>query len=248
MIAIDINKNLHGSSGEFQLNVSLKIKEGEFLAIEGKSGSGKTTLLRILAGLEDAEGSIVVSQKVWLDKTEALPPQKRAIGFAFQEYALFENMTVLENLLFVQNDTALAEKLLEITDLTQLKNRYPKALSGGQKQRVSICRALMKRPKILLLDEPFSALDPTMRSKLQEELLKLHKEFGTTTIMVSHDRSDILRLASRVVSLKDGKIIQNEPQKLKKAKLVKIEESPTQKIATLSLEDELFELVLPKEL
>ncbi|UCN00045.1 ATP-binding cassette domain-containing protein [Sulfurimonas sp. SWIR-19] len=207
MIHIDVTKTLHGAEGIMPLHVKLSIKEGEFVALGGKSGSGKTTLLRILAGLEEAEGSITVQNSVWLDAKGALSVQKREIGFVFQDYALFENMSVEKNLLFVNNDKKLAEHLLALSELSSLKKRYPNSLSGGQKQRVSICRALMKKPKILLLDEPLSALDPAMRTKLQNELLVLHKEFGTTTIMVSHDPSEIYRLASRVIMLQNGKII-----------------------------------------
>ncbi len=206
MIAINIQKELHGANGVMQLQCKTTIQEGEFVALSGKSGSGKTTLLRILAGLEEAQGEISVAQKKWLQTNRSLPPQQREIGFVFQEYALFNNMTIEQNLLYVANDVKLAEHLLELTELSEMKKRYPNALSGGQKQRVSICRALMKRPKILLLDEPLSALDTLMRTKLQNELLTLHKEFGTTTIMVSHDPSEIYRLASRVLVLENGKI------------------------------------------
>jgi molybdate transport system ATP-binding protein len=207
MIHLNVNKELHGSQGEMNLNVDLQIQEGEFIALSGVSGSGKTTLLRILAGLEEAQGNIRVHQEKWLENKKALSVQKRKIGFVFQDYALFENMSIEKNLLFVNDDKELAKKLLQTTELYELKNRYPNTLSGGQKQRVSICRALMKQPQILLLDEPLSALDATMRTKLQNELLTLHKEFKTTTIMVSHDPSEIYRLASRVVVLDQGKII-----------------------------------------
>ena len=207
MLKIDITKSLHGSSGDMQLRVKLKIKKGELVAISGQSGSGKTTLLRILAGLEEARGVIEIDNRVWLDKSKFLPPQKREIGFVFQDYALFNNMTVLENLLFVKRDIELANYLLKITELTELKDRYPMVLSGGQKQRVSLCRAMMSRPRLLLMDEPLSALDPVMRTKLQNEILELHNKFGTTTIMVSHDPSEIYRLASRVIILKQGKVI-----------------------------------------
>ena len=207
MIDIHIKKELYGANGTMNLDVNLHIKEGEFIALSGKSGSGKTTLLRILAGLEDAKGTIQVDNKLWLNNKKTIPVQKREIGFVFQDYALFENMMVEKNLLFVNNDKKLAQHLLELTELDSLKNRYPNRLSGGQKQRVSICRALMKKPKILLLDEPLSALDPTMRTKLQNELLSLHKEFHTTTIMVSHDPSEIYRLANRVIVLQNGEVI-----------------------------------------
>jgi len=209
MIELAFHKLLQGSSGEMALDVNLSIKEGEFVALSGQSGSGKTTLLRILAGLEEAEGSITVSDETWLEGTKALSVQKRGIGFVFQDYALFENMSVMQNLFFVKKDHALAAQLLEMTGLTELKSRLPATLSGGQKQRVALCRALMNRPKLLLLDEPLSALDPEMRSKLQQDILQLHKAFGTTTIMVSHDPSEIYRLARRVVVLEHGSIVRD---------------------------------------
>ncbi|WP_458700124.1 sulfate/molybdate ABC transporter ATP-binding protein [Sulfurospirillum sp. 1307] len=202
MISIDIEKKLK----EIDLKIKLEINEGDFIALSGKSGSGKTTLLRILAGLESAKGAISVAGDTWLDSSTCKDIRQREIGFVFQDYALFPNMSVEKNLLFVQNDKKLANKLLELTELTSLKDRLPTTLSGGQQQRVSLCRALMKKPKILLLDEPLSALDPYMREKLQKEILTLHNEFKTTTILVSHDPSEIYKLASRVVVLEDGKI------------------------------------------
>lgn len=207
MIKIDINKKLYGANGEMDLNINLEIKQGEFLALTGFSGSGKTTLLRILAGLEEASGTINIDNDIWLNNKFSLAPQKRDIGFVFQDYALFPNFSVLDNLLYVNKDKELAHYLLKMTELEELKNRFPQTLSGGQKQRISLCRALMNRPKILLLDEPLSALDPNMRTKLQNEILTLHKEFGTTTIMVSHDSSEIYRLANRIVVLNYGQII-----------------------------------------
>jgi len=234
MINIDIFKKLHGSSGKMDLNINLNIKEGEFIALSGKSGSGKTTLLRILAGLEQAEGNIKVANELWLDGKKALAPQKRKIGYVFQDYALFANMSVEENLLFVNRDKKLANYLLEMTELSELKNRLPNTLSGGQKQRVSLCRAMMNRPKLLLMDEPLSALDPAMRTKLQNEILTLHREFGTTTIMVSHDPSEIYRLASRVLVLEQGKITDDG-----KAKDVLLKTKGSQKF---SFEGELLEI------
>ncbi|HIP58878.1 MAG TPA: ATP-binding cassette domain-containing protein [Campylobacterales bacterium] len=209
MITINIQKPLHGSNGLMNLDINLNIKEYDFIALTGQSGSGKTTLLRILAGLESASGEIKIGDTTWLDKNFSLSPQKREIGFIFQDYALFPNMSVEENLLFVNKDRKLANHLLEITELSELKKRLPVTLSGGQKQRVSLCRAMMNRPKLLLMDEPLSALDPSMRIKLQNEILTLHKEFGTTTIMVSHDPSEIYRLAHRVVVLEQGKIVKD---------------------------------------
>ena len=209
MVNIKIHKTLLGSAGEMVLDVDIRIKEHAFVALAGESGSGKTTLLRILAGLEKADGVITVSETVWQDDRSVLRPQKRGIGFVFQEYALFANMSVQENLLYVAKDHDLAKHLLVMTDLYELRDRLPATLSGGQKQRVSLCRAMMNRPKLLLMDEPLSALDPLMRVKLQHDILKLHKEFGTTTIMVSHDPSEIYRLADRVIILKQGKVVQD---------------------------------------
>ena len=207
MISLNIKKELHGSNGVMNLDINLSLQNGEFVALSGDSGSGKTTLLRVLAGLEEALGEIIVDGEIWLNEKIKKPIQKRDIGFVFQDYALFPNLSVIDNLLYVKKDKDLAKQLLNLTDLYELKNRYPNSLSGGQKQRVSLCRALMKRPKILLMDEPLSALDPHMRLKLQDEILTLHKEFKTTTIMVSHDPSEMYKLASRVLVLKDGKII-----------------------------------------
>ena len=207
MISLNIKKELHGSNGVMNLDINLSLQNGEFVALSGVSGSGKTTLLRVLAGLEEAFGEIIVDGEIWLNEKIKKPIQKRDIGFVFQDYALFPNLSVIDNLLYVKKDKDLAKQLLSLTDLYELKNRYPNSLSGGQKQRLSLCRALMKRPKILLMDEPLSALDPHMRLKLQDEILTLHKEFKTTTIMVSHDPSEMYKLASRVLVLKDGKII-----------------------------------------
>ena len=209
MFKIDIIKELEGSDGKMDLEISLEIKEHDFVALSGTSGSGKTSLLRILAGLEEAKGEIIHEDELWLNDRKSLPPQKRGIGFVFQDYALFDNMSVEQNLLYVNRDRELAKHLLELTHLQELKDRLPASLSGGQKQRVSLCRALMNRPKLLLMDEPLSALDPQMRTKLQQDILRLHKEFGTTTIMVSHDPSEIYRLADRVLVLEQGKILQD---------------------------------------
>ncbi len=208
-IRIKTTKTLYGSSGEMLLDIDLKINESEFIALSGPSGSGKTTLLRILAGLEKSKGEIIIGDKIWQRDKIFLPPQKRKIGFVFQDYALFPNMSIEQNLLFVNRDKELAKQLLKVTELYELRKQLPNKLSGGQKQRVSLCRAMMNRPKLLLMDEPLSALDTAMRTKLQNEILTLHKKFQTTTIMVSHDPSEIYHLSSRVILLQNGKIIKD---------------------------------------
>ena len=205
MVEIAIKKPLQGSQGAMLLDVNIRIEEGSFTVIMGESGSGKTTLLRVLAGLEKAEGDIRVEGKSW----KGLPPQKREIGFVFQDYALFDNMSVEQNLLFVHEDKALAKRLLSLTELTGLATCNVKSLSGGQKQRVSLCRAMMKKPKILLMDEPFSALDEKMRLKLQDEIAKFHTDFGITTLMVSHDAEVSYALADRILVFEQGKIIKD---------------------------------------
>ncbi len=249
MIKIQIKK-------ENILDVDFTIESGDFLALSGVSGSGKTTLLRVLAGLESADGNIEVDSEVWLDSKHSLAPQKRGIGFVFQDYALFENMSVLQNLLYVKKDQKLAQKLLQITELSELKNRLPKTLSGGQKQRVSLCRAMMKEPKLLLLDEPLSALDSTMRTKLQEEILVLHKEFKTTTILVSHEPSEIYKLCSKMILLSNGKIIKkgtpkeillktNGSQKFSfSGELLEIKKVDVIFIAIISIGQQLVEIVV----
>lgn len=259
MIEIDIHKRLQGSQGSMALDLNISIKEHEFIALTGQSGSGKTTFLRILAGLEKADGSIRVHDEVWQESGKVLAIQKRGIGFVFQDYALFDNMSVLQNLLYVNKDKALARHLLELTGLHELKERLPAMLSGGQKQRVSLCRALMNRPKLLLMDEPFSALDPQMRSQLQHDILTLHKEFGTTTIMVSHDPSEVYRLANRVIMLEHGKVIREGTPKeifLKaygsqkfslRGKLLDIVKADIIHIAIVSIGQQIVEIVLDEK-
>lgn len=205
MLKINIQKSLNGSQGEMLLSLDLEINEKDFIVIMGESGSGKTTLLRILAGLEEAEGEIWVNGKSW----QGLSPQKREIGFVFQDYALFENMTVAENLYYVRKDKVLAKKLLEMTELINLASFNVGHLSGGQKQRLSLCRAMMNKPKLLLMDEPLSALDEKLREKLQKEIRILHQTFGTTTLMVSHDANTSYALADRVIVLHQGKVIKD---------------------------------------
>jgi len=255
MIDIEISKSLHGSKGDMELAVKLDIKQGEFVALMGQSGSGKTTLLRIIAGLEDAQGCISVERQVWLDEKNMLTPQKREIGFVFQDYALFENMSVEENLLFVNEDKALVYELLAMTELDLLKDRNVKALSGGQKQRVSICRAMMKKPKLLLMDEPLSALDPAMREKLQKQIKQLHERFGTTTIMVSHDVNAVFALASRVMILDQGKIIKDgtlkevllNAHKHHQVEVLEVEIQAGNTMATVSFMGELLSLSVKPE-
>ncbi len=213
MIQIKIRKTLLMVAGKTDLEVDFNLESGNFYTLYGKSGAGKTTILKILAGLlPPDEGFIKVNGQVWLDTAKKinLPPQKRHIGLVFQDYALFPNMTVRENLQYALNrqpDNGFIDNLLERADLRHLAHRKPPTLSGGQQQRVALMRALVRKPQILLLDEPLSALDLEMRQALQTEIYQLHKSFGTTTLLVSHQLSEIYRLSDFIFSLESGKII-----------------------------------------
>jgi sulfate transport system ATP-binding protein len=197
--------------------VSLEVQPGELLALLGPSGSGKTTLLRIIAGLEFPEaGQVAFDDK---DVTFA-SAAARQVGFVFQQYALFRHMTVAKNIAFgldvrkAQDRPARAEinrrveELLGLVELRGLGARYPAQLSGGQRQRVALARALAVSPKVLLLDEPFGALDATVRKSLRKELRRIHNATGVTTIFVTHDQEEALDLADRVAILNQGSIEQ----------------------------------------
>lgn len=213
MIDLKFDIKYQEAGQQFELSVNTHIKKGSFTAIYGPSGSGKTTLLRCLAGLEKPQnGSIKVSDVNWFDSSKKLhfSPQKRAVGFVFQEYALFPNMTTLENLKFALNpgqDTAIIPELIEIMELEPFLKSKPNNLSGGQKQRIALARALVQKPRLLLLDEPLSALDYEIKSKLQDYILKLHTKYELTTLLVTHDLSEIFKMSDHIISLEAGKII-----------------------------------------
>lgn len=214
MIEIALNKTLTGASGKFELNIKTCLGSRSFVALFGPSGAGKTTLLRMLAGLDKPDsGRIVVDGDAWFDSTAGinLPPQKRSIGFVFQDYALFPNMTVRENIVYAAggNGKDWINELLDMTALTKLGDRLPNTLSGGQKQRVALARAIARKPHLLLLDEPLSALDPQLRARLQDDLRSLHDRFGLTTLLVSHDIGEVFKLAQRTLVLDAGRIVQS---------------------------------------
>lgn len=211
MIRLEVKKRLHGSQGDFYLEVSLEVKDKEFVVVFGPSGSGKTTLLRILAGLETPqEGYIEMDGEIWYDSKKGinLPPQKREVGFVFQDYSLFPNMSVFENVAFGmrRKDPNKVMELLRLAKMEELKDRKPNTLSGGQRQRVALLRALARDPKVLLLDEPLSALDHETALRLRDEIKSFQRRYGIPTLMVSHNKEEILRLADRVIILVNGKI------------------------------------------
>ncbi|MFZ6689856.1 ABC transporter ATP-binding protein [Undibacterium sp. SXout11W] len=224
MIRIDCRKHLASATGGLQLDLQMHIEDASFVTLFGPSGAGKTTLLRMLAGLTHPDyGVVEVAGEVWFDsdKRIALPPQQRLLGLVFQDYALFPNLTVAENVAYAlaKSQTHQLARLLELSGLSALQDRLPANLSGGQKQRVALARALARvlsrgvegTSPLLLLDEPLSALDTTLRVQLQDELLSLHREFGLTTIMVSHDIAEVFKLSQQVFVIDAGKIIRYGP-------------------------------------
>ena len=214
-------RNITKQFGSWQAlrDVSLRIPDGELVALLGPSGSGKTTLLRVIAGLEQADGP---DSQVLFDgeDIQGRDVGERRIGFVFQHYALFRHMTVFENVAFGlrvrprrlrPSRKEIAERVHELLRLVQLDGlagRYPSQLSGGQRQRVALARALASEPRVLLLDEPFGALDARVRTELRQWLRRLHEEIHLTTLFVTHDQEEALELADRVVVMNAGQIEQ----------------------------------------
>ena len=212
MIRCKAYKMLDTSAGRLPLEIDIEIQTGRLVALYGDSGAGKTTLLRIIAGLTPMKkGFVQVGEQVWYDGESGrnLPPQKRSVGMVFQDFALFPHLTVKQNIAFGLPDTReknRVEEMIELMDLGQLQNNKPNKLSGGQKQRVALARAIVRRPSILLLDEPLSALDEEMRFRLQDHILKIHRSYHLTTILVSHYLPEICSMADEVICLEKGKI------------------------------------------
>jgi len=194
-------------------DVSVEVESGSLTALLGPSGSGKSTLLRVIAGLEvPDEGTVILEDR---DVTR-LAPQQRDIGFVFQHYAAFKHMTVRDNVAFglkvrkrpKAEIAAKVDELLGIVGLAGYQDRYPSQLSGGQRQRMALARALAVEPKVLLLDEPFGALDANVRAELRAWLRRLHDEVHVTTVLVTHDQEEAMELADRIVVLNAGRIEQ----------------------------------------
>ena len=207
----DINKKF----GDFVAleDISLTIPTGQLTALLGPSGGGKSTLLRIIAGLESADSGTVQIEGV---EATHLPPQKRNVGFVFQHYAAFKHMSVAKNVAFgleirkrsKAETKRRVEELLELVHLSQFSHRLPAQLSGGQRQRMALARALAVEPTVLLLDEPFGALDAKVRKELRDWLRRLHDEVHVTTVFVTHDQEEALEVSDEIVVINDGRIEQ----------------------------------------
>src|SRR6195952_337042 len=194
-------------------NINLDVKGGEIIALLGPSGCGKTTLLRIVAGfIAQTQGRIIIGDEI----VDRLPPNRRDVGIVFQNYALFPHLTITENVAYGLAargvDTATrrreAQRLLELVQLSSMGRRFPRQLSGGQQQRVALARALAVKPSILLLDEPFAALDKNLRLDMQIEVKRIQRLSGTTTILVTHDQEEALSLSDRIAVLNQGRLEQ----------------------------------------
>ena len=211
LIDLHLIKTIYTSNGKEVLELKFTVPRFGFVSIYGKSGVGKTTLLRMIAGLTQPDsGFIKVNGESWYDSERKinLKPQKRNIGYVFQDYALFPNMTVKEHLLYAQfnREKEYISELLDSFHLKGLCERKPAKLSGGQQQRLATARALVRKPQILLLDEPLSALDSVTRESLQFEILQAHQKYQATTLLVSHDLNEICKLSDYVYVIENLKI------------------------------------------
>ncbi|MBW8382454.1 MAG: ABC transporter ATP-binding protein [Youngiibacter sp.] len=195
----------YGKKGsEIFKGFDLNVKDGSILAVLGKSGSGKSTLLRIISGLEDrSKGYIRIGDRTVQDDSVFIPAEKRNTGFIFQSYALFPYLTVDQNIAFgmKKRDNERVKEMVNLTRLEGLEKRYPHELSGGQQQRVALARSLAPKPSILLMDEPFSSLDSALVKDLREDLLRIIRATGMTTILVTHDEEDAKALADETLVL-----------------------------------------------
>jgi molybdate transport system ATP-binding protein len=250
---------------KFKLDVTFQIPPGKITALFGPSGAGKSSILRLISGLEVADGGMInKGEEVWYDESKAinLLPQQRSVGFVFQDFALFPHLTVERNVVYgIKEKARLGEgkNLLLLAGLSGYEHYYPAQLSGGQKQRVALIRALARKPEILLLDEPLSALDWETRRQLQEDLKRIIKQFQVTTVYVTHDVTEVYKLADYVVVLESGRVIkQGTPEEIFMGKrlstriqlvgkVVGIESDPIMAAVTVIHEGQYFKTLIDTE-
>ncbi len=261
MLSIDVKKTWI----RFTLDVSFKIPRGRITALFGPSGAGKSSILRLISGLETAEeGLILNGADAWFDRARGihLHPQQRPVGFVLQDYALFPHMTVEKNVAYGIRERwrrREIKELITIAGLTGYERYYPAQLSGGQRQRVALIRAIARKPDILLLDEPFSALDWQTRIQLQEDIKGIIRQFNVTTLYVTHDMTEVYKLADNVVVLESGRIVkQGTPEEVflgrrlstrvqVTGKVAGIDPDPIMASVTIMHADQLFKTLIDSE-
>lgn len=212
---VKVSKTYTGSIQPAVSDICFRIEKGEVLAVLGPSGSGKTTILRLMAGFEEPDqGTIYLKEQDVSQAGHSLPPEKRGIGMVFQDYALFPHLTVIENVSFGLKGIARsvriekAGNILALVGLSSFRDRYPHELSGGQQQRVALARALAPDPIVILMDEPFSNLDPDMRTQMRNDVSDILQKSGSTAVLVTHDHEEAFTMADKIALLNDGRLEQ----------------------------------------
>lgn len=246
MIEISLGKKLQGATDKINLAIEMQVAPHDFVTISGESGAGKTTLLRMLAGLvRPDKGKISLHNRVVFEESSniCVTPQERPTAIVFQELALFPHQSVRQNIAFAANtkDHGFINQLVQNTGLIKLSERRPNQLSRGQQQRVAIARAIAQKPSILLLDEPFSALDKNSKNELTEFISSVHKEYEFTTIVVTHNPEQFAAISSHQYSLQDGKLVNQTigNSKLVSGKIDQINKEESQITITISSDQNL---------
>lgn len=203
MLQVDINKRLF----HFELEAKF-VLQSQIMVLVGKSGSGKTSLLNCIAGITQPDsGNILLNEQTFFSSAGSLPIQRRKIGYLFQDYALFPHMTVGKNIIYGMKDEKLTRRLMKELQIEHLEEYYPHEISGGEKQRVALVRALATEPRLLMLDEPFAALDDDTRDLAHQQLLELHTQWKIPIILVTHSKREAEKLGDVIYTMEDGKLV-----------------------------------------